>query len=359
MGGGIIGLSSAYQLMQRGCDVTIVDPEPGRGAAWVAAGMLTPGSEAHFGEEHAVRLFQTGLDTWEDFARELGGPEPNSVGFERCGTLEVAVDASDRVQLEQSVLLQRSLDIDIIEKHIDEAEAIEPALSPHIRGLFSVAQDARVDPRRVLQCLLDALRQGGARFVASEAVSVALSGGGVAVTLDNGTKLESSTVVCTLGSWTNRVAGLERGPKVRPVKGHVLRLFGPPLLTHTIRATTRGRSVYLVQRPEGELVVGATVEEMGFDTTLQAGQIRQLLNDAQSVVSGIEELELREVSAGLRPALEGLRPIVDWLEPEKILIATGHYRNGVLLAPLTSLAVTGMVLGDPYPSASLFGSIND
>jgi glycine oxidase len=185
--------------------------------------------------------------------------------------------------------------------------------------------------------------------VAASAVAV---GVGPVVTLSNGGRLGADCVLLAAGIGTTLIEGLEAAglPEIRPVKGHILRLgpsTGTPSLPCTVRGLVRGRSVYLVPRPDNTVVIGATVEERGVDTAVQAGAVHQLLDDARSVVPGIDEMVLLEANAGLRPSTPDNMPCIGWTRLPGVAVASGHYRNGILLAPLTAHALVTLLADEP------------
>ena len=354
IGGGAIGLTAAFELVQRGRTVRIIDPSPGRGALWVAAGMLAPASEAHFGEEGLVRLLVAAAREWERFAPALEAASGHRLGYRRTGTLQVAVDAGDRADLARMVALQRSLGLEADDLDRASLHSLEPALAPAIRAGVHTPGDHQVDTRALATALLDVLARSGVIFDTRRVVAIE----GARARTDDGSWLAAQVLIVCPGAHASTIAGLEALglPPVRPVKGHVLRLFGPPLLERTVRANVHGRPVYLVPRAGGELVVGATVEERGFDTSVLAGEVFRLLEDARRIVPGLDELELVEAIAGLRPGSPDNAPSVQWVQEGRVLAAVGHYRNGVLLAPLTASLIGGMIQAEAGPTAALFAA---
>jgi glycine oxidase len=348
VGGGVIALSSAWELSRNGHEVTVVSPTPGRdGASWVAAGMLAPVTEAQFGESALTMLLLEGAGRWPAFAGALEAASGQSIGYDTTGTLTVALDASDRASLDDLLAYQHSLGLDATRRSASECRDLVPALSPSLRGGIEVPGDHQVDNRALLSALVEANRAAGVTF---DRVTVTAVAAGPALVLADGRRLFPDQVVLAPGVGLPAIAGLDGAPtpEVRPVKGHILRL-GPapgitaPLLARTVRGLVRGHSVYLVPRGDGSLVVGATVEERGADTTVQAGAVHELLCDARAIVPGVDELELREAAAGLRPGTPDNMPRIGWSGIENVAFATGHYRNGILLAPLTASVVADLL----------------
>jgi glycine oxidase len=350
VGGGVIGLSCAWELSCNGHDVTVVAPAPGRdGASWVAAGMLAPVTEAQFGEAPLTRLFVEGARRWPAFAADLEAASGCAFGYDRAGTLTVALDASDRASLDDLLAYQHSLGLAAHRRSATECRRLVPPLSPALRGGIEVPGDHQVDNRALLAALLEACRLAGVSF---EAATVATVAPGPALVLAEGRRLAADHVLLAAGTGLPSIGGLQEAglPAVRPVKGHILRL-GPldgragPVLAQTVRGLVRGHSVYLVPRRDGTLVVGATVEERGADTSVQAGAVHELLCDARAIVPGVDELALLEAGAGLRPATADNTPRVGWTTLDGVAVATGHYRNGILLAPFTATAIADLLGG--------------
>jgi glycine oxidase len=350
VGGGVIGLAAAWRAARAGVTVTVVDPEPGRGASWAAAGMLAPVTEAEFGEEPLVRLLVAGAARWEAFARDLAEAAGGDTGYRPCGTVVVAADASDRTAVDQLLAYRLSLGLEATRLTGSACRRLVPALAPGVRGGAEVPGDHQVDNRVLLGALRTACERAGVAAVAEAAVEVRPAGSGVSVRLAGGRSLAAGAVVVAAGASSGCLAGVPV-PPLRPVKGHVLRLRGAPLLDRTVRGLVRGRPCYLVPRADGSVVVGATVEERGFDRVVQAGAVHALLDDARTLVPGIDELELVECATGLRPATPDNAPYVGWTSVPGVALATGHFRNGILLAPLTAQAVAALLAGDPVPAA--------
>ncbi|GAA2599812.1 glycine oxidase ThiO [Streptomyces axinellae] len=374
LGGGVIGLVTAWRTARRGLRVTVVDPEPGGGAARVAAGMLAAVTELHYGEETLLALNLASAARYPDFVAELEEAAGLPTGYRACGTLAVALDADDRAHLRELHALQQRCGLDAQWLTGRECRRLEPLLSPAVRGGARVDGDHQIDPRRLVSALLLACERAGVAFRRARAVRLLTSGDrATGVELEDGTELPAGQTVLALGSRSGQLAGVppEVLPPVRPVKGQVLRLrmpgrhagpagaggssgpagphpAPPPFLDRTVRAVVRGGALYLVPREDGELVVGATSEELGWDTTVTAGGVYELLRDAHELVPGITELPLAETCAGLRPASPDNAPLLGPTALPGLHLATGHYRNGVLLTP-----VTGDIMAELLTSGQL------
>ncbi|MEV5876533.1 glycine oxidase ThiO [Streptomyces sp. NPDC052101] len=356
IGGGIIGLVTAWRAAQRGLATAVVDPEPGGGAAQVAAGMLAAVTELHYGEETLLALNLESARRYPDFAAELTELTGHELGYRRCGTLQVALDADDRAHLRELHALQRRCGLESEWLSGRECRRLEPMLAPGVRGGLRVDGDHQIDPRRLAAALVVACERAGVTFHRVWAEQLDVVGGRAAgVTAADGTELRAGQVVLAGGSLSGRLAGVPEAvlPPVRPVKGQVLRLTVPPryapFLSRTVRAVVRGGHVYLVPRENGELVVGATSEELGWDTTVTAGGVYELLRDAHELVPGITELPLTETRAGLRPGSPDNAPLLGPSGLDGLVLATGHFRNGVLLTPVTGDVLAQLLADGELP----------
>ncbi|HVA59974.1 MAG TPA: glycine oxidase ThiO [Mycobacteriales bacterium] len=354
IGGGLIGLACAWRLAGRGRAVVVVDPAPASGASRAAAGMLAPVTEVHYGEERLLRLTLAAAAGYPDFVAELEQDTGIDVGYRRCGTLSVGFDPGDRAVLTDLHAFQRRLGLDVELLSGREARSLEPTLAPGVRGALLARGDHQVDNRRLAAALTRALELAGVAIRREPARALSLAGDTVTgVDLADG-HVAGGTVVLAAGPWSGQLGGLPPGCiPVRPVKGQILRLATPPgrpLLQRSVRGLVGGTSVYLVPRASGEIVVGATAEEMGFDTVVQAGAVHALLRDAIACVPGVAEAELVEASAGLRPGTPDNAPLIGPAGPAGLVVATGHYRNGVLLTPITADAVASYVVDGTLPN---------
>ncbi len=321
VGGGVVGLSVAWELLRRGEQVTVYDADPARGAGHVAAGMLAPTAEANFGEEALQALMLESMRRWPAFAAELGAATGMPLGHRTDGTLLVALTEDDLTEVRRLVDYYRRAGTPIEPLGGRRLRELEPMLSPRIRGGARAAGDHQVDPR----LLLAALRSLPVRHERRD--------------VEDLSSLRDDVIIVANGCGVAAVTGLP----VRPVKGQLLRLRGAePLLTHVVRGVATGRHVYLVPRADGELVVGATEEERGSDTTVTAGGVLDLLRPATDLVPGVAELALTETLAGLRPGTPDNAPVLSHLRGN-VYVAGGHYRHGVLLAPVTAYAVADLV----------------
>ncbi len=353
VGGGAIGLASAWRLAQGGLDVAVCDPTPGSQATHASAGMLAPVTEAHYGEDRLLRLNLASAGRWAAFAAELEAESGTAVGYRTCGSLLVAFDADDARLLRDLGAYLRELELEAESLTGSACRALEPALAPGVRSGLRVAGDHQVDNRLVAAALLTALDRRHVPVHRETVTRIEVDGSSVqGVVLGDGTRLEAARVVLAAGCWSGAVEGIpaDARPPVRPVKGQIVRLQGPagePVLHGNVRGLVRGRSLYLVPRASGRIVVGATVEEQGFDTTVTVEGIHRLLHDAAVLVPGLLDLELAETLAGLRPGSPDNEPIVGRTTVDGLVVATGHHRNGILLTPVTADAVAGLLGAGP------------
>lgn len=353
IGGGVIGLSCAWRLARRGARVSVVDPSPGQGASWAAGGMLAPVTEAAFGELALLELGLAAAARWPGYAAELTADSGLDPGLREGGTLVLAHDSGDQAELDRFADYAGRLALPLQRLTGRECRALEPMLAPDIRGGL-LAPDRSAHNRDTVAALLAACARVGVRLVAQRAESLASTAGAVtAVELADGQMLAAPVVVLAAGAWSPLLAGLPPGavPPVRPVRGTILRLATPPdyqraggVLTRTLRGTVSGAHVYLVPRADGEIVVGATSDEVGYDDRPTAGGVWELLRDARLLLPVVSELTFREAWSGLRPVTPDNAPLVGRTGVAGLVLATGHGRNGVLLAPVTADAVAALVL---------------
>jgi glycine oxidase len=374
LGGGIVGLSVAWRARARGMSVALFEREGlGGGATHVAAGMLAPVAEVEFGEagRRVLELGVRSAQMWPEFAAELQEASGIDVGLRRTGTLVVARDEDEARELERQLAFRAELGLRAVRMRASEAREHEPALAPTVRLALHAPEDHSVDPRNVVAALRRACAQAGVRLCEHTPVrGLELDAGRervVGVRLgepEDGTWPASSApqlaargdflegnascelvpagdVVVAMGAWSGGVAGLPAGARVevRPVKGQIMRLrdpAGPGLLQGVVRF----EGGYLVPRGDGRYVLGATMEERGFEPGATAGGVYELLRDAHELVPGVSELRIEEIGVGYRPGTPDNAPAIGPGSLEGLTWATGHHRNGILLAPLTAALVT-------------------
>jgi glycine oxidase len=335
VGGGIVGLAVAWRARTRGLSVVVLDRgDMGAGTSRVAAGMLAPVAEADAGERPLLELGLRSAERWPAFAAQLGEVSGVDIGYRTCGTLMLARDRDEAEALERERDLRERFGLRVERLLPSAARSLEPALAPTLRGALYLPDDHAVDPRRVC----------AARARAPPAAGAVLRPG---VEVDELAALPAEQVVVAAGPWSSAFGDEAR---VRPVKGQSLRLrdpSGPGLVERVVRWGQPSPG-YLVPRGDGRYVLGATSEERGFDTAVTAGGLHELLRDASELVPGVLELELEEHLAGLRPGTPDNAPIIGRsLADPGVVWATGHYRNGVLLAPVTAELIVAELIGEP------------
>jgi glycine oxidase len=348
IGAGVIGLAIGWRLATRGAQVTMFDRgAAGAGASHAAAGMLAATMEAEPGEEALVELGRASHVRWAAFAAELQETTGIDVELRTEGTLIAAVTGDDRAQLMHHLALQQKLGLPVEWLAASEVRRREPHLAATVAGAVLCAQDHQVDNRRVVAALREAARVSGVTIHEHRAVAEILTTAGAAtgVALEDGQQVAADVVVLAAGAWSRGIGGLpaDLRPPVRPVKGQMLALRmdpAAPLINHVICAP----GVYLVPRRDGRLLVGATVEERGFDTELTAGGVLTLLESAWRVVPSVEELPIHEMWVGHRPGSRDDAPILGAGPIPGLIYATGHHRNGILLTPITADLIAGLIL---------------
>jgi glycine oxidase len=361
VGGGVIGLAAGWRMAQRGLRVIVLERgDPGGGTSNVAAGMLAPIAEADPAEGPLLRLGIASAQAYPGFVAELEEVTGMDAGYLRCGTLIVARDRDEAEALKHELVIRERFGIDVKHLRPSQARALEPALAPTLRGALEFAGDHAIEPRLLCAALAEAVRRAGAELrPQADVVEVELEHG---VLLGDGQRLRAPRVLIAAGVWSNSLAGIpaEARVPIRPVKGQILRLHdpaGPGLLTRVMRMPT----AYVVPRGDGRYVLGATMEERGFDTTVTAGAVFELLRDATELLPGLSELVVDELSAGLRPGTADNAPIIGPGAADGLFWATGHYRHGILLAPVTAdLLADAVVDGGSVPdefSAARFAGV--
>jgi len=350
-GGGVIGTAIAWRTALEGLTVILVDPDDDADkASLVAAGMLGPVSESVFGEQDLLNLNLLAITRFPGFNKELEDATGRVTGLRTEGTLAVAYDSDDLAALNRLTAFRHSIGLQAEELDGRQCRKLEPFLAPGTRGGVLATGDLSVDNRRYLAALREAARKAGVRRVTGSVTRLTPEDGHVRVIVTGTAGLSAPQVVVAAGWATSKITGVPDPVRkaVRPVKGQILRLRHPPgmppVATHSIRATVGGRDVYIVPRTDGELVVGATQEERD-DVDATAGAVHDLLRDAMTALPAISELILAEISVGRRPGSQDNGPIVGHTGTPGLIVATGHFRNGILLSAATADAVTALLTG--------------
>jgi glycine oxidase len=354
VGGGAIGLSCAWRAARRGARVAVLDrAAPPAGATRVAAGMLAPVGELAFGEPQLLEMTLASSRLYPGFVAELEAASGVPTGYARQGALHVALDRDEAAELRRVHDLQRSRGLEAEWLPPRRCRRLEPGLTPSFNGGVHAPGEAAIDPRALTRALLAGLDAAGAEVRTGAEVVAGLYEGErlVGVRTAAGEELRAPAVVLAAGAWSGVAEWLPEParPPVRPVKGQIVELRsrdGAAPLAGCILASER---VYLVPRPDGRLVVGATTEEQGFDTTVTAGGVHELLREAYRLLPDVAEMELVGAMAGLRPGTPDNLPLVGPGAIDGLLLATGHYRNGILLAPLTADTIVALLADESLP----------
>lgn len=355
IGGGIVGLSVAWRAQQRGLRTVVLERDTlARGATHVAAGMLAPVSEARLAERDLLELSRASAARYPAFVEELADASGRDPGYLACGTLLVARDRDDAEALDRELAQRQALGLPVERLLASEARRREPALAPTLRLALSIPDDHAVDPRALATALAVAVERAGGTLreeTAVERIALAPDEERVeGVVLADGSRIAAEQVVVAAGAWVEALAGLPDHARVplRPVKGQIMRLrdpAGPGLISQVLRM----QPGYLVPRGDGRYVLGATMEEQGFDTAPTAGGIFELLRDAIELVPGVSELVVEEVAAGLRPGTPDNAPVLGAGAIAGLQWAAGHFRHGILLAPITGDLLAASLSGEALP----------
>lgn len=364
IGAGVCGLGIGWRLAAAGCSVDVYDrDEPGRAASWAAAGMLAARAEAEPGEEMLLALDLKSQEMWPGFAAELESASGISVEYRADGILIVALDRDDAEALRFNYDYQRGQGLDVEWLSGTEARKREPFLSPNVcAGVFS-AGDHQVENRKLTEALIAAFRKaGGTLYGGTEVKAVDIQAGKARGIVLAGAEAEIrpyDVVVVAAGAWSRSLEGLpaDLRPPVRPLKGQMIAVQMDPQ-DPILRQVVWAPGVYLVPRNDGRLIIGATVEEKGFEDCLTAGGVLDLLRDTWEALPGVTELPIVEMWVGHRPTSRDDAPILGPTPVDGLIMATGHHRNGILLTPITADAVSHYILsGEVMPAIEPF-SIN-
>lgn len=355
VGGGAIGCGIAHHLARRGVAVTVLERDtPGAHASWAAAGMLSPLAEADEPNEFLALLRASRL-LFPAYARSILDETGIDVGYRDEGTLLLALTEEDEKALATRYAWQSAAGLEVERLSGAEARAAEPGISPEVRAALRFPGDHQVDSRELTRGLAMAARRAGADIrTGAEVVRLLADEAGVGVELAGGATLSARWVVVAAGCWAGRIPGLPRALPVEPVHGQLVAFDGTESPLRHVVDTPR---VYLVPRRDGRIIAGATVERTGFRTAVTAAGLLSILQAAVEAVPALAHLPVLEHWSGLRPGTPDGFPIIGQ-DPDVpgLIYATGHFRNGILLTPITAEAVGALITGDPAPpEASPFG----
>lgn len=345
VGGGVIGLAIGWRLAREGGGVVVIDRgEAGKAASWASGGMLGNDAEIGFEELEVYELGAASTRLWPEFVEELQEAAGIDIGYRTEGTLMVADDADGAANLRRIFRFQQEQQVPVEWISVARAQDLEPLLTPRLTAAVLSESDRQVDPRLMVKALRKAfVEAGGTLLEYQRVVRIDPVDSGVRCLLESSDRVASDRVVLAAGAWSSRIdLSGAAPPAVRPVKGQMLELRMLPQLelTHVIR----GRGTYLAPKRDGRLLVGSTSEEMGYDETVTAGGVYELLEKAWRLIPAIYDMPLTDSWAGLRPASPDHAPLIGFAEDPRIMLATGHHRHGILLAPVTAVAVTDLLL---------------
>ncbi|HEV3188765.1 MAG TPA: FAD-dependent oxidoreductase [Acidimicrobiales bacterium] len=336
VGAGVIGTTSAFFLARAGWRVTLFDPAPGLGATWAAAGMIAPSAEVAPGEQENFTLQRGALAAWRDVAREILTLTGDTLELFETGTLLVGFDASDRRLVDQFALVAASFGVETSRVTRGDHQELFTGVSPRIDEGLLLGGDAWLDPDQVMSLLTKANASLGVTVVRQQVLTATTDGDHVEVTTDDQTFRGDIGILATGAHSLPRGVAERAGNVVRPVRGMTVRVQGVDRSTlPTLRAFVRGRSLYVVSRPGGYCVLGASSDEQE-ELIVEVGELQRLLRDALDLVPALESAAIIETRQGLRPASKDLAPFMETVD-ERWAWLSGHYRHGVTLAPLAAL----------------------
>lgn len=348
IGAGVIGLACAHELVLSGHAVTVFDAHPAQGATHAAAGMLSPAGEAWYGEDELLRLGLASAALWPDIATGLTARSGIDVGYRNTGTLLVGKDRDDLAVVQRTIDLLTAHGIEAEQLGREELLAHEPTLNSRIAGGAILHHDHNVNPRKAAESLMAAL---GERLIRVNARPDVVNGVCRGVITDDGKVHRSDVVIAATG---HRLDDMIPGPQrvVRPVRGETIRARTDDPPRRTIRASVQGRPVYVVPRAGGEVVIGATSEEHAGDPMPTVGGVLRLLDDARTLLPTLDTAEILDITCRFRPGTPDNGPVIGPSLTPGLLVAGGHYRGGVLLAPITALAIRAYVEHGDVPEAA-------
>ncbi len=348
VGGGVAGLSAAFRLAKHGHEVTVFDPEPAMGASYAAAGMLAPASEASFSEIPLLRLMQHSNELWPEFAAELEEISRVPVGLRMEGTLVIGYEPNDARDLERLAEFQNELGIEVTRLTRHQLRELEPELGGPFPFAAMIDSDNQLDNRALMKSLLKAVELLGVRLVRNAVKSVHSLGPNIyEFYLDDDTAVRPEIILLAAGSHLGDIGGLPAliSGSIRPVKGQILRVQAPSptLLRHVVRSKTYGKTLYMVPRVSGEIVIGATQEEVGFNTTAKVRPIAEMLTNATLLLPGLGEADFTEQMVRFRPGSFDNAPILGRYEDSNLFLCLGHFRHGILLSAAISKYVAASI----------------
>ena len=350
IGSGIIGGSIAFELSRHGLSVVLLDrQEPGREASWAAGGMISP--TPHLREDAQLAPFaKLSAALYPEFVSSVENASGNTVGFRSDGAMELSLSSDAEEKRDQTIAYLARLGFETRALSGDDARRLEPEISPNVRAALLLPTEARVNPRELTEAVLQAAARHGAEILANaEVVAVSKSGGAVdGVTCVRPTELgelpknaatdpvRAKYVVLAAGCFSAQITGAEIFAPVRPVRGQMVALAPR---TQTLRHSLRSEFGYLVPWSDGRIVAGSTLEDVGFEKAVTPAGLSRILRAVGEMAPSLDGAPIVETWSGLRPDTPDHLPLLGPTELRGLIVATGHYRNGILLAPATARAV--------------------
>ena len=356
IGGGVIGGAIAFELAAEKISVVVIDrQQPGREASWAAAGMLSPGPDAPESLP-MVPLAKESLRLYPEFIAAIEEASGRSTAFVREGTLQIFPGPHGEAEREKMAAEYRRLGLAMEPISFETARKLEGSLGPAARVVAWLADESVVDPRLLMEAVLEAARRRGVEFRTDCPVtSVLLDGDRCSGVVAAGEAIAARHVVVAAGCFSGGIDWLARYAPTRPVRGQMLALRAAAL---NLRRVVRSERGYLVPRRDGRIIAGSTLENAGFDKHVTPGGLRQILDAVLELIPGIANAEIVETWAGLRPGTPDGLPILGPTDIEGLLVATGHHRNGILLTPVTAkLLRDWIVRGKVAMNAEVFSPL--
>jgi glycine oxidase len=339
-GGGLIGASVAFELAEAGLKVALYDArEPGREASWASAGMISPAPE-NPGMIPFMPISLASTTLYPEFIHKVEGLTGQDSGYQKSGALDVILDddlQKAQEELSTIIALQRGVGLHAEAISAARAREMEPVLNEDTQAAIFRADEGSLDARAFTQAVLQAAGERGVEIFAGNGAKALRKDGSRCrgLVVESG-EVDAKWTIVAAGCFSSRIAGAEPYAPVMPAKGQMLALRCEGVeLKHILWLGHK----YLVPRKDGRIIAGSTIEQAGFDRHVTAGGIQTILSEAMKMVPALEQARIEETWAGLRPDSPDHLPIIGPTDLEGLLIATGHFRSGILLAPITARLV--------------------